>query len=48
MPEKSTHLQVIPQQSTENTANLPLQTYYKKPSDFLLHNTGATAIILRT
>ena len=29
MVEKSTHLQVIPQQSTQNTANLPLQTYEK-------------------
>ena len=27
---KSTHLAVIPQQSTQNTANLPLQTYEKK------------------
>ena len=26
---KSTHLAVIPQQSTQNTANLPLQTYEK-------------------
>ena len=25
MPEKSAHLQVIEQQSTQNTANLPLQ-----------------------
>ena len=32
MPGKCTHLhlQVIPQQSTQNTANLPLQTYEKK------------------
>ena len=27
MVGKSTHLRVIPQQSTQNTANLPLQTY---------------------
>ena len=27
MVGKRTHLQVIPQQSTQNTANLPLQTY---------------------
>ena len=33
---KSTHLQVIPQQSTQNTAYLPLQTCEL----FLLFNTG--------
>ena len=37
---KSTHLQVIPKQSTQNTANLPLQTYKKNQWTFLLFNTG--------
>ena len=32
---KSTHLAVIPQQSTQNTANLPLQTYEKNQWTFL-------------
>ena len=37
---KSTHLHVIPQQSTQNTI-LPLQTCKNKPVDFfLLYNTG--------
>ena len=40
MVGKSTHLQVIPQQSTQNTANLPLQTYEKTSELFLLFNTG--------
>ena len=40
MVEKSTGLQVIPQQSTQNTANLPLQTYEKTSERFLLFNTG--------
>ena len=37
---KSTHLQVIPQQSTQNTANLPLQTFENNQRTFLLFNTG--------
>ena len=37
---KSTHLQVIPQQSTQNTANLPLQTYEKNQRTFFMFNTG--------
>ena len=40
MVGKSTHLQVISQQSTHNTANLPLQTYEKNQWTFLLFNTG--------
>ena len=40
MVGKSTRLQVIPQQSTQNTANLPLQTYEKTGELFLLFNTG--------
>ena len=35
-----THLQVIPQPSTKNTANFPLQTYEKNQWTFLLFNTG--------
>ena len=38
--QKSTHLQVIPQQSTQNTARLPLQTCEKSQQSFLLYNTG--------
>ena len=30
----SSHLQVIPQQSTQNTANLPLQTYEENQPAF--------------
>ena len=41
MVGKSTHLQVIPQQSTQNAANLPLQTYEKNSELFLLFNAGA-------
>ena len=37
---KSTHLQVIPQQSDQNTVNLPLQTCDKILWTFLLYNTG--------
>ena len=39
MVEKSTRLQVIPLQSTQNTANLPSQTYEKNQWTFLF-NTG--------
>ena len=35
MVGKSTHLQVISQQSTQNTANLPLHTYEKNQRTFL-------------
>ena len=41
MVGKSARLAVIPQQSTQNTANLPLQTYEKTSELFLLFNTGA-------
>ena len=42
MVGKSARLAVIPQQSTQNTANLPLQTYEKNQSTFfLLFNTGS-------
>ena len=40
MPEKSTHLQVIPQQSNQITANLPLPTCEKNQWTFLLCDTG--------
>ena len=40
MLRKGTHLAVIPQQNTQNTANLPLQTYEKNQWTFLLFNTG--------
>ena len=40
MVGKGTRLQVIPQQCTQNTTNLPLQTYEKKGELFLLFNTG--------
>ena len=33
---KSAHLQVIQQQSTQYTANLPLQTYYKNQWTFFI------------
>ena len=36
MVEKSTHLQVIPQKSTQNAASLPLQTCEKNQWSFLL------------
>ena len=38
--QKSTHLQVIPQQITQNTASLPLQTCDKNQWNFLLYDTG--------
>ena len=41
MVGKSARLAVNPQQSTQNTANLPLQTYEKTSELFLLLNTGA-------
>ena len=37
---KSIYLQVIPQKSTQNTANLPLQTCKKNQWTFSLYNTG--------
>ena len=37
---KSTHLQVIPQKSTQNAAKLPLQNMRQKPVEFLLNDTG--------
>ena len=41
MPRKSTHSQVIPQQSTQNTANFQLQTREKNQwFFFLLYDTG--------
>ena len=40
MIEKSTYLQVISQKSTENAANLPLQTCDKNQWTFLLYDTG--------
>ena len=40
MVGKSTHLQVILQQSTQNTATLQLQTGDKNQWAFLLYNTG--------
>ena len=40
MSGKITHLQIIPQKSTQNTANLPLQTCDKNQWAFLLYNTG--------
>ena len=39
MVGKSARLQVTPQQSTQNTANLPLQTYEKTSELFLLFST---------
>ena len=42
MVGKRTRLQVIPQQSTQNTANLPLQTYEKKPRNNF-KNSGSFA-----
>ena len=41
MVGKSARLAVNPQQSTQNTANLPLQTYEKTSELFLLFNTSA-------
>ena len=38
--KKSAHLQVIPQQSTQNTANLPLQTYDKNHWTFFIVQHG--------
>ena len=40
MVGKSTCLQVIPQQSTQNTANLPLQTYEKNQCTFFIVQHG--------
>ena len=40
MGRKRIRLQVIPQQSTQNTVNFPLQTYEKIGELFLLFNTG--------
>ena len=40
MVGKITHLQVIPHQSTQNAANLPLQTYEKNQRTFLLYDMG--------
>ena len=40
MVGKSTRLQVIPQQSTQNTANLPLQTYEKNQCTFFIVQHG--------
>ena len=40
MHKENTHLQVIPQQSTQNTANLPLQACEKTSRPFLLNDTG--------
>ena len=40
MVGKSTHLQIIPQKSTQNAANLPLQTCDKNQWTFLVYNTG--------
>ena len=49
---KCTHLQVIVQQITQNTANLPLQTYGKKPVNSLYCSTRVStlvsAIVLQT
>ena len=42
---KSTHLQVIPQQSTQNTANLPLQTCKKTSEHFFYCSTRASALV---
>ena len=40
MVGKSAHLQVIPQQSTQNTANLPLQTRDKNQGTFFITQRG--------
>ena len=40
MLEKSAHLQVIPQQSTQNTANLALQAYEKNQWTFFIVQHG--------
>ena len=40
MVGKSTHLQVISQQSTQNTANLPLQSYEKNQWTFFVVQHG--------
>ena len=40
MVGKSTYLQVIPQQSTQNTADFPLQTYEKNQCTFLLFSSS--------
>ena len=40
MVGKSTHLKVVPQQSTQNAANLPLQTCEEYQGTFLLYDTS--------
>ena len=37
---KGTHLHAVPQQSTQNTTNLGLQTYKKNQWTFLVIHTG--------
>ena len=50
MPVKGAHLQVIPQQSTQNITNLRLQTYEKNQwtffNDTARASTFAPAVIL--
>ena len=50
MVRKSTHLQVIPQQNTQNAGNLPLQTCEKNQWTFFVvrYITLSPAIILST
>ena len=43
---KSTQLQVIPQQSTQNAANLPLKTCDKSQWTFLYYTTRASTLAL--
>ena len=45
MVEKSACLQVIPQQSTQNTANLSLQTYEKSRWTFFCCSTRASTLV---
>ena len=45
MPGKNTHLQVIPQQRTQNTAVLPLQTCEKNQWPFILYDTARTSTL---
>ena len=40
MVGESTYLQVIPQKSTQNTVNLPLQTCDKNQWNLFLYNTS--------
>ena len=42
---KSAHLQIIPQQSTQNTANLLLQTYEKNQWTFFCCSTRASTLV---